>query len=229
MQGVTEPYRMFTSRAEYRLLLRADNADIRLTPKAASVGLVQNTDERILRLTEKKNKITTGMAALKQFSLTPAEWVSNGIHMNQDGIRRTAADLLAGKADVSIANLALKWPAHFAGLSASIIPYLEAECRYSVVLERQQREVMAFKKDEEISLPPDLDYYALSSLSNEGMISWYNNVANYYVEKEKLNMCRPLTIGAAGRISGVTPTAMLHLHRYINKLNSEKHARVTSG
>jgi len=111
--------------------------------------------------------------------------------------------VLTGRADVSIATLQQKWPTYFAGLNTAVIPYLEAECRYSVALRHQHQEVLAVKKDEERMLPPDLDYYAIANLSNE--------------EKEKLSRCRPPTIGAASRISGITPAALLQLLRYINK------------
>jgi len=132
------------------------------------------------------------------------------VYMVQDGVRRTAAALLAGRSDLSVSAFLEKWPEHFSGISPDVVPHLEAECRYSTVLERQRQEVLAFKKDEGKNLPVDLDYWAIPNLSIE--------------DKEKLSTGKPLTFGAASRIPGVTPTALLRLLHLTNKENRAQHS-----
>jgi len=189
-RGVTEPYRMFTSRAEYRLKLRADNADQRLTDKGIAIGCV-GTDRA--RLHGKKS------SALKQarefangVSLTPKEAERHGLALNKDGQRRAAFEILSYP-HIGIADLAKIWP-RFGELAPKIAEQIEIDAKYDVYLSRQAADVAAYRRDESFHLPDDLDYAALPGLSNEA--------------KQKLQAHRPRTIGHAGRIDGITPAAI---------------------
>lgn len=188
--GTQEPYRMFTSRAEYRLALRADNADQRLTPLGERVGLVGS--ERSLAFQVKRAALDEGRRKLDDLTATPTELAARGREMNRDGVRRSAWQVLA-YSDVDRAALLRLWPE--AGVIAEdIFDQLKIEATYASYLERQDADIRAYRRDEGLHLPPDLDYEALSGLSNE--------------VKEKLKTVRPATLGAAGRISGVTPAAL---------------------
>jgi len=194
-RGVTEPYRMFTSRAEYRLRLRADNADQRLTPRGLEIGCLSR--ERAQRFREKTAALTAARDLLGRLSATPDQLARHGIAVRRDGVRRSAADLLAYP-EMEAARLASIWP-ELAGVPAKLLEQVEIDARYAVYLQRQDADVRAFRRDEGLTLPVDFDYDAIPELSNEA--------------RQKLSEARPATLGAAGRIPGVTPAAVLVLLR----------------
>jgi tRNA uridine 5-carboxymethylaminomethyl modification enzyme len=198
-QGASEPYRMFTSRAEYRLLLRADNADQRLTPLGVEAGAVGTERARVLA--GKVAALAEARARLGELSLSPSALRRLGIRVNADGVARNAAELLAHP-DLDIARLAAVWP-ELGFLPPAIAEQLEIDARYAGYIERQERDVVAFRRDEALLLPPELDYAAIGGLSAE--ISG------------KLAVARPATLGAAGRIGGVTPAALVALLRHVRR------------
>jgi tRNA uridine 5-carboxymethylaminomethyl modification enzyme len=197
--GVTEPYRMFTSRAEYRLTLRADNADQRLTPRGIALGCVSGAREstflaKSAALASARDLLTAFRASAKQLN-------SFGFSINQDGLRRTAMRLLAYPG-VDMARLARLWP-ELGALPCDVAEQMEIEARYAGYIERQEADIRAFRKDEALSLPPDLDYGTVGSLSAE--------------LREKLSAARPETLGAASRIPGITPAALTALLRHVRR------------
>ncbi len=198
-RGTSEPYRMFTSRAEYRLTLRADNADQRLTPIGIRLGSVGRERER--RFTAKMAALDEARRRLAELRMTPPALKRHGITVNEDGVTRNAAELLAYPG-VDLARLAAVWP-ELGSLSPEIAEQLEIDARYAGYLERQERDIAAFRRDEALLLPADLDYSAVGSLSRE--ISG------------KLAAARPATLGAAARISGVTPAALVALLRHVKR------------
>ena len=199
--GVTEPYRMFTSRAEYRLKLRADNADQRLTKLGQEIGCVGAERSTIFDLKMKQ------LNSAREFALnnkaTPNELISFGINVNKDGQRRSIFDLLRYP-DVSMSILSKVWP-ELASIDPLIVEQLEIDASYAGYIERQDADIRAFRKDEALKLPSSLDYNSVPSLSNEIV--------------QKLNQSRPDTLGAASRISGVTPAALVSLLRYVRRLD----------
>jgi tRNA uridine 5-carboxymethylaminomethyl modification enzyme len=198
-RGVTEPYRMFTSRAEYRLSLRADNADQRLTPTGLELGCVGL--ERTRRFTHKMREIQEARALAKSLSLTPAQATKVGLQVNQDGVRRDALQLMAYPS-ISFDQLASLWP-ELSALSHDAREQIEIDAMYSGYLERQALDVEAFKRDEDLRLDPDLDYAAIGGLSAE--------------VRQKLAQARPVTLGQAGRIEGVTPGALTALLAHVKR------------
>jgi tRNA uridine 5-carboxymethylaminomethyl modification enzyme len=198
-RGITEPYRMFTSRAEYRLQLRADNADQRLTAKGMSIGCIGA--ERSRFHTGKSAALDEARAFAKSVSLTPKEAVKQGLSLNQDGQRRTAFDLLSYPS-IAIADLARIWP-RFGELAPKIAEQIEIDAKYQVYLSRQAADVAAYRRDESFALPDDLDYDALPGLSNE--------------VRQKLISQKPRTIGHAGKIDGVTPAALTLLVAHVKR------------
>jgi tRNA uridine 5-carboxymethylaminomethyl modification enzyme len=198
-RGVTEPYRMFTSRAEYRLQLRADNADQRLTEKGMSIGCIGA--ERSRFHTGKSAALDEARAFAKSVSLTPKEAAKQGLSLNQDGQRRTAFDLLSYPS-IAIADLARIWP-RFGELAPKIAEQIEIDAKYQVYLSRQAADVAAYRRDESFALPDDLDYDALPGLSNE--------------VRQKLISQKPRTIGHAGKIDGVTPAALTLLVAHVKR------------
>jgi len=198
-RGVSEPYRMFTSRAEYRLQLRADNADQRLTEKGIAVGCVGATRARAHQ--EKSSALKDAREFANAVSLTPKAAERHGVALNKDGQRRTAFEMLSYP-NISIADLAKIWP-RFGQLDAKIAEQIEIDAKYDVYLSRQAADVAAYRRDESFALPDDLDYAALPGLSNEA--------------KQKLQMHRPRTIGHASRIDGVTPAALTLLVAHVNR------------
>ena len=198
-RGANEPYRMFTSRAEYRLVLRADNADQRLTPIGLRVGCVGAA--RGQRFAAKMTALTRARQCLAALRMTPPALKRNGIAVNEDGITRSAAELLAYR-EIDLARLAQVWP-ELAELPPEIAEQLEIDARYAGYLERQERDIASFRRDETLLLPPDLDYAAVGSLSREIC--------------DKLALARPSTLGAAGRISGVTPAALVALLKHVKR------------
>ena len=189
-RGTTEPYRMFTSRAEYRLRLRADNADQRLTMKGLAIGCVGS--RRAAAFAEKSAALETARAFVQEKTLTPNEAAAYGISLNADGVRRSAHRLL-GHPGVTFDALARVWP-EMADWAPAVREQVEIDAHYDVYIERQEADIMAFRKDEGMVLPEDLDYALVGSLSNE--------------VREKLSRARPATLAAAGRIPGVTPAAL---------------------
>ncbi len=198
-RGVTEPYRMFTSRAEYRLSLRADNADLRLTGRGIDLGLVGPTRASVFHV--KQTLLKEARAWALRSTLTPNEARGLGVTINQDGRRRTALDLLA-LPGVTLKTLAAVWP-EAAGLRPDIAEQLEIEALYAGYLGRQEADIVAFRKDESLRLAPDLPYEAITALSHEVRL--------------KLAEARPATLGAAGRIEGVTPASLAVLLAWLRK------------
>jgi tRNA uridine 5-carboxymethylaminomethyl modification enzyme len=198
-RGVTEPYRMFTSRAEYRLTLRADNADQRLTHKGVAIGCVGPTRQR--RHAEKMTALAQAHAYAHAVSITPTQANRYGLALNQDGQRRSGFELLSFP-DIGVRELALVWPG-FEQIAPKIAEQLEIDAKYAVYLDRQAADIVAFRRDEGLELPEEIDYALLGGLSNE--------------IKQKLQAVRPRTIGQAGRIDGMTPVALTLLLAHIRR------------
>ncbi len=198
-RGVSEPYRMFTSRAEYRLSLRADNADQRLTPLGIEFGIVGS--ERARAYAAKADALVNARRMLDGLTLTPTEAARLDLNVNQDGIRRSAFDLLAHP-QVSFDRLAVIWP-EVASTAAPIAEQIRIDAQYAVYLKRQQADVDAMRRDEALVLPADLDYGAIAGLSTE--------------VRQKLAAVRPASLGQAGRIDGVTPAALTRLLSYVKR------------
>lgn len=202
-RGTQEPYRMFTSRAEYRLSLRADNADLRLTQKGIDLGCVSR--ERENYFISKCKSLATGRELLEHISISPNEARHYGIMLNQDGIRRNGIALLQHP-HIDF-NMLIAIEPKLAMLPPYVQQQLSIETLYSTHLDKQQADILAFKKDEHILIPVDFDYDSTSiSLSNE--------------IRGKLKKARPLTLGAAGRIPGVTPAAMAALIVALKRKNN---------
>jgi tRNA uridine 5-carboxymethylaminomethyl modification enzyme len=200
-RGTSEPYRMFTSRAEYRLTLRADNADLRLTGLGTEAGLVGPARRKVFH--RRQAELHSARELMASLSATPNALKARGIAVNQDGVRRTAMDVL-GYPDMSFRPVSEIWP------ELRIVPnhaaeQLEIEARYAGYLHRQEADIRAFKRDEDLALPDDLDYSQLPNLSAE--------------IRSKLTTTRPATLGAAARISGVTPAALTALLRHVRRPN----------
>jgi len=198
-RGITEPYRMFTSRAEYRLTLRADNADQRLTDNGIAIGCVGTVRARAHA--DKMAAIEAGRELARSLSLTPSEAQRHGLALNKDGQRRTAFELLSYP-DIGIVELARIWP-RLGELPARIAEQIEIDAKYDVYLSRQAADIAAYRRDESLALPDNLDYAALPGLSNE--------------VRQKLQSARPRTIGQAGRIDGITPAALTLLLAHIKR------------
>jgi tRNA uridine 5-carboxymethylaminomethyl modification enzyme len=204
-RGTNEPYRMFTSRAEYRLVLRADNADQRLTPVGLRIGCVST--EREKAFAAKAEALAAGRALVQGLALSPSALRNRGLSINADGVPRTAVELLAYPG-IDLERLAAVWP-ELSAISPDIAEQLEIDARYAGYLERQEADIRAFRKDEALMLPFDLDYGAVGSLSAE--------------IRSKLNETKPATLGAAARISGVTPAALVALLKHVRRRES-RHA-----
>ncbi|HEX4193037.1 MAG TPA: tRNA uridine-5-carboxymethylaminomethyl(34) synthesis enzyme MnmG [Stellaceae bacterium] len=198
-RGTEEPYRMFTSRAEYRLVLRADNADQRLTPRGVALGCVGSAREAAFA--RKSEELTAARALVRALKRTPPQLHKHGLTINADGVARSAADLLRHPT-ISWTQITGVWP-ELAGISPEIAEQLEIDGRYAGYLDRQEAEIHAFRRDEELVLPADLDYATIGSLSTEIRL--------------KLNAARPANLGAASRISGVTPAALVALLRHVKR------------
>ena len=198
-RGTQEPYRMFTSRAEYRLLLRSDNADQRLTPLGLALGCVGA--ERQTAFREKAKALTRAREILEARQVTPHEANAHGIAINQDGRRRSGMELLAFK-DVNFGWLISLWP-ELASVPAEISAQLEIEAHYASYLSRQEADIKAYRRDEALELPKDLNYDQISGFSNE--------------VREKLKRHGPATLGAAARIPGVTPAAVTILLAHVRR------------
>jgi tRNA uridine 5-carboxymethylaminomethyl modification enzyme len=204
-RGVTEPYRMFTSRAEYRLRLRADNADQRLTPFGIECGIVGPA--RAGHFKQVQTEVASALLVARQQAISPAKAAAAGFMVKQDGRMRTALDLL-GQPDVSWAGLVQLFP-DLANASDRVREQLEVESVYSGFLQRQEADVLAFKRDEDLLLPVSIDYSLVGGLSSE--------------VREKLSRVRPATLGQAGRIEGMTPGALTALLAYVRRGESYGH------
>src|SRR6202163_621638 len=198
-RGVAEPYRMFTSRAEYRLTLRADNADQRLTQKGVAIGCVGPTRQR--RHAEKVSALGQAHAYADSVSLTPTQANRHGLALNQDGQRRSGFELLSHP-NIGVRELARIWPG-FHEIAPKIAEQLEIDAKYAVYLDRQAADIVAFRRDEGLELPEGIDYAQLGGLSNE--------------IKQKLQVVPPRTVGQAGRIDGMTPVALGLLLAHIRR------------
>lgn len=199
-RGVTEPYRMFTSRAEYRLMLRADNADQRLTAKGEAMGCVDQL--RSEAFAAKRLKLDNARTMLAGLNLSPNEAAKHGLRLNQDGIRRTGFDLLAFP-DIDAEALKNVWP-ELRSIDAKTMEQIEIDAKYAVYLDRQAADIAAFRRDESLAIPADLDYRRLPGLSNE--------------VRARLETVRPGTMGQASRIEGITPAALTLLASQVRRI-----------
>jgi tRNA uridine 5-carboxymethylaminomethyl modification enzyme len=198
-RGVSEPYRMFTSRAEFRLTLRADNADQRLTGRGAELGLVGPA--RAGAFTRKSAALAVARDRAATLKLTPSEAGALGFRINEDGKPRTLAQLLAYP-EIGFDALAKVWP-ELCAWPSEVREQVEIDAAYAGYLDRQAADVRAFQRDESLRLPADLDYTGIGGLSTEC--------------REKLSAVRPLTLGQAGRIEGVTPGALTALLAHVRR------------
>ena len=199
-RGVTEPYRMFTSRAEYRLALRADNADQRLTPRGLDAECVG--PERAAMFHVKHLALDEARAKLRSLTLSPAAAVKAGWMINQDGRVRSAWEYLSYK-DITLTHLRAVWP-ELDSIPDAIGAQIEIEALYAAYLDRQSDDVAALRRDESLMLPESLDYDAIGGLSNE--------------VRSKLKAVRPMTLGQAARIEGVTPGALTALLGHVKRV-----------
>ncbi|NPU11729.1 tRNA uridine-5-carboxymethylaminomethyl(34) synthesis enzyme MnmG [Bradyrhizobium sp. 83002] len=197
-RGITEPYRMFTSRAEYRLTLRADNADQRLTDKGIAFGCVGSDRARFHRA--KMDALEAARAHAKSLTITPNEAARHGLSLNRDGQRRSAFELMAYP-EIGFAQVQAVWP-ELGTIDPVIATHLEIDAKYDVYVRRQSEDVDAFRRDEGLVLG-DIDYALVPGLSNEA--------------RAKLTAAKPWTIGQAGRIDGMTPAALGILAAYLRR------------
>jgi len=198
-RGAPEPYRMFTSRAEYRLLLRSDNADQRLTDKGIGWGCVG--DSRAQLWNEKKDKLLRARDLAKLLQATPNELEQYGLRVNKDGKRRCVSDILSYP-DATWEKICEIWP-ELAQIEPIIAEQIQIDAQYAGYIDRQLADIEAYRKDENLEIPSDLDYNAIGSLSAEVI--------------DKLETARPQTLGTASRIPGVTPAAVVALLRFVRK------------
>jgi tRNA uridine 5-carboxymethylaminomethyl modification enzyme len=204
-RGITEPYRMFTSRAEYRLTLRADNADQRLTDKGIALGCVGPA--RSARHGAKMAALNAAKSRAESLSITPNEATRHGLSLNHDGVRRSAFELLAYP-EIGWAEVRAIWP-ELGAVDPSIAVHVEIDAKYDVYLKRQIADVDAFRRDEGLILA-DVDYADVPGLSNEA--------------RSKLEAARPRTVGQAGRLDGLTPAALGILAAYLRRQARRKAA-----
>jgi tRNA uridine 5-carboxymethylaminomethyl modification enzyme len=198
-RGISEPYRMFTSRAEYRLALRADNADQRLTGKGIALGCVGPVRRK--HHCSRMTSLNSARELANSVTITPNEAARHGIELNRDGHRRTPFELLSYPT-LGLPEVSRVWP-QFAALDRKIAEQLEIDAKYAVYLDRQAADIAAYRRDDTLELPDDLDFSALPGLSHE--------------VRQKLAAHRPRTIGQAGRIDGITPAALTLLVGHVRR------------
>ena len=205
-RGVSEPYRMFTSRAEYRLTLRADNADQRLSGLGEAIGVVGARRSAAFR--EKSARLAEARRIARQITLTPRELARLGIAVRQDGIRRSATALLS-LPEISFSDLVRLWP-QLGAIAPDAAEQLEIDAHYAGYIDRQEADILAFRRDEALMLPADLDYEQIRGLSTEC--------------RQKLSDVRPLTLGQAARIDGLTPAALTLILSHVRASAVRRHA-----
>jgi tRNA uridine 5-carboxymethylaminomethyl modification enzyme len=203
-KGVAEPYRMFTSRAEYRLSLRADNADARLTQIGINIGLVQSIRSKIF--TKKINKINELSNSLKNLKISPNEAQKFNIKIARDGVKRSAFEILS-RDGVTFNKLRSIWK-NIPDASKREEEQIEISAHYSGYLEKQESDIVTFRKDENLMIPVNIDYGKLSGLSNE--------------VKSKFRLIKPKTLGQALRIDGITPAAAYILLSHVRKMPKKR-------
>ena len=203
-KGTKEPYRMFTSRSEYRLLLRSDNADQRLTPLGINIGCVSSYRQN--EFDKKINRINKGFGLIKGLVATPNQLKKKNINIKLDGKKRSVIDLLAHK-NINFSKLESVWP-ELKKIDLDVKEQIEIESVYSSYLERQRVDIEDFKREEGLVIPNTINFKKVGSLSNEIV--------------EKLTITRPPTLGAASRISGVTPAAIIAIMRFLKKQKNNK-------
>lgn len=198
-RGVSEPYRMFTSRAEYRLTLRADNADQRLTEEGVKAGVVGSRRREMFHV--KRSSIDAARERLQSLTLTPNAARAHDIRINLDGKRRNAIEIMAYEG-VDFAKVRQVWP-ELSDIAPQVAEQMEIEAQYAGYIDRQEADIIAFRREEDMHLPADLDYRAIGGLSNEA--------------KDKLSTVRPATLGQAARIEGMTPGAIAAVLGYLRR------------
>jgi tRNA uridine 5-carboxymethylaminomethyl modification enzyme len=198
-RGVTEPYRMFTSRAEHRLTLRADNADQRLTPLGIAIGCVGSARRDVYAA--KTERLEQGAALLQSLTLTPDEAAKFGLVINRDGRRRSAFELLSHP-EVDVERLTAVWP-EIGSIGTDIAEQLAVDARYAVYVKRQELDIASFRKDEAVAIPAEFAFATLPGLSTE--------------LRQKLERQRPASLGQAARLDGMTPAALLLLLAHLRK------------
>jgi tRNA uridine 5-carboxymethylaminomethyl modification enzyme len=210
-RGVSEPYRIFTSRAEYRLSLRADNADQRLTRRGAAIGIVGAIRRSVFA--DKLARLDRARAQAEALTLTPNEAAKHGVAIRQDGVRRSAMQLLAFP-DVAFTDLVRIWPA-LGEVAPDIVEQLEIDAHYAGYLDRQEADIVAFRRDEALTIPEGFDYAAVAGLSTECRL--------------KLSKVQPRTLGQAARIDGMTPAALTLVLAHIKAAAKSEGARRHAG
>lgn len=209
-RGVDEPYRMFTSRAEYRITLRADNADERLTELGYKYGVVRR-EERVTAVQEKHLLTQKSLEELRNVSKSCSDWLAEGFNVRQDGRNLTAEDVL--KRGYTVTDIRKAVPGLLKGMPKLVVAAVEIETKYREAVEKQTKDIQLYKKEEDMRLPLDFNYDNMEGLSNE--------------EKEKLRKFKPTTLAAASRIPGMTPSSLVSLLRLLKRTGDIGQAEVS--